>query len=98
MVTVHEPVSLPGVTVKVTAAPADDGVALAGLTCATKASDVGTGEGVGLVEHEIADVNAAAFPVSETLNVAVLPPGANATAFGDASGVGAGVGVEAGVA
>ena len=49
MVTVHEPVSFPGVTVKLTAAPADTGVALAGLTCATYAPDVGTGEGVALL-------------------------------------------------
>jgi len=98
IVTVHEPVSFPGVAVKVTAPPADEGVALAGLTCATKASEVGTGDGVGLVEHEIAEVKAAALPASETLNVTGLPPGANATAFGDATGVGTGVGVEAGVA
>jgi hypothetical protein len=98
MVTVHEPVSFPGVTVKLTAAPADTGVALAGLTCATYAPDVGTGEGAGLVEQAIAEVNAAALFVSETLNVAVLPPAVNVSEFGDATGVGAGVGGAAGVA
>ena len=61
IVTVHVPVWFPGVTVKVTVAPALAGVALAGLTCATKSGGDGAGDGCAeLAVHAIPEVNAAA--------------------------------------
>jgi hypothetical protein len=98
IVTVHAPVSFPGVTVKVAAAPADRGVALA-LTCATNAFEVGNGvgTGLGLGLQLIAAVNAAVSPASETLSAAVLPPAVKVIEPGEATGVAAGVGEALGV-
>jgi len=62
IVTVHDPLSAPPMTVKVTAAPGALGVALvAGLICATNAllAGVGVGTGLGFGEHTIVAVNAA---------------------------------------
>ncbi|MGB6984684.1 MAG: hypothetical protein WBD74_01775 [Candidatus Aquilonibacter sp.] len=67
-VTVQEPVSAPGVTVNVTAAPELAGVAFDGLTCATKGF-VGGDCPDGFAVHEIEDVNAAVSFASETVNV-----------------------------
>jgi hypothetical protein len=100
-VTVHAPLSSPGVTVNVTAAPADAGVPLAGLTVATTFPGgvaVGVGAGLGFSVHEIDDANAAELPVSLTVNVPALPPAVSVSELGDATGVGIGVGLGVGVA
>jgi len=98
-VAVHAPVSAPAVIVNVTAAPAEAGVAVAGLTVATNALLAGgvttAGFGVQLIEA----LNAAVSPVSVTVKVAVgvLPgtglAGSSAIAFGAATRVDCGCGV-----
>jgi hypothetical protein len=95
---VHEPVSIPGVTVNV----AIPGARLAdgGVSCATKGLLVGTGDGIGFAAQVIAAVIVPVDPVSVTLMAAGVGDAvmSNVIAFGETTGVGDGEGVGCGLA
>jgi hypothetical protein len=104
IVAVHAPVSAPVVIVNVTAAPAEAGVAVAGLIVATNALLAGGVTTAGFGVQLIAALNAAVSPASITVKVAVgvLPgtglAGSSASEFGAAASVDCGAADGAAVA
>jgi hypothetical protein len=89
---VHEPVSMPGVTLNV-AIPGER-LAVGGVICATKGLLTGTGDGVGFAVQLIEAVIVPLEPVSVTLTAAGVGDAvtSNVIEFGDTTGVGDGEG------